>query len=486
LYAIKQNDSTLPTYNKMKKTIKKITFSLTIMLAIFSQSCQKKETSDNDTANGGGTIACSYPQLTAVNLPTFSWVLEGVQQDYQSYSTNTYFKFRSPWLSAPSYLCGGERQFHTAWDIHRPNLAQINGKKVYAAYGGTVKAVYNAGSGFAQGITIEHLDLIGNKFTTNYTHVDPLASLQGQSVTAGQQIGYVADLADDDHLHFSLRKAPYSNISNKGALPKYLNDNNCSCGGDPVFPEYFVDPGILTFQDRGSITPTRIINLTGNLSFGNVIVNTTSSKPMTITNNGNSTLTISSLNLPNGYSSDYNSGTIPAGNSTTANITFSPQNAVTIYNGNITVNSNSTSGANTIVVSGSGVNGTPPSPSFNPSVNSFTSCSFGFPTQSGTCIASQYIGGTIRMKVSSYNQSSNTINFTIEKCSGSFSNSGTAYLKQGDYCGNVVTQTNYPVGTSSISMSVSPPIAAGQYKYTAVLISATTDKFYTLSITVQY
>ena len=131
----------------------------------------------------------------------------------------------------------------------------------------------------------------------------------------------------------------------------------------------------------------------------------------------NSTLTINSINLPTGYSSDYSSGTIPAGSSTTANISFSPQNMVTNYNGIITVNSNSTSGGNTINVSGSGVNNTS-NPTFNPTINNYTSCSFGNQVGGGNCSGSTYLGSTIRMKVASYNQSSNTINFSISKCSG--------------------------------------------------------------------
>jgi hypothetical protein len=248
--------------------------------------------------------------------------------------------------------------------------------------------------------------------------------------------------------------------------------------------------GTNTFSVTGSggnnTSQTRIISLSGNLTFGNVLIGNTPSKPLTIANSGNSTLTINSISLPNGYSSDYNSGTISSGNSTTANITFSPQNTVTNYNGTITVNSNSTSGTNTINISGSGINGTPPNPTFNPLIGTYTGCSFSNQIGSGNCAGSTYLGSTIHMKVASYSQSTNTINFTIEKCSGSFSNSGTAYIKQGDYCGSLINQTNYAVGASLINLSVTPPLAAGSYTYTAVLVSATTDKYYTLSINVQY
>jgi hypothetical protein len=252
-----------------------LTGTITLLLLTFIYSCKKGKVENDDTVlQGGGATDCNYPELDATNLPSFNWVLEGQQSDYQSYANNGYFKFGSDWLSDASYLCGGVKKLHNGWDIHRPNYAEIKGKEVYSAYGGTVKAVYNAGTGFAKGITIEHTDLIGDVFTTNYTHLDPLASLQGTYVNAGQLIGYVADLSANDHLHFSLRRAPYTNTSNRGALPKYLNDNNCSCGGDPVYPEYFVDPGKLNFQ--GSILPSIVLSTpTNNNNTTNIPINFT-------------------------------------------------------------------------------------------------------------------------------------------------------------------------------------------------------------------
>lgn len=475
-------------------------------LMIAFQSCQKTEVTEQTSENqsessldtsygGGGTTSCSYPQLSTHNLPILNWMLEGSINDYQSYATNKYFKFGSAWLSGSSYLCNGQKKVHNAWDIHRPNFAQINGKKVYAAYAGFVKAVYNAGTGFAQGLTIEHKDLQGNFFTTNYTHIVAIDGVANTNVAAGQHIGFVADLDNNDHLHFSLRRASYSNYANNGALPKYLNDNNCLCGGQPVFPEYFVNPGELNFQERTSVTETRVISLSGSLAFGSVIIGSPQSKELIIRNNGNSTLKINSITLPTGYSSNYYSGTIAANSYITANINFNPQNMVTNYNGVITVDSNSTSGVNTISVSGTGLNNvlnpnpTPtPSqtPNFNPTTGIKTGCSFEDKKGTGDCTGT-YLGSNINMRVGSYNQSNNTITFIITKCSGSFSNSGTAYIKEGGFCGKISSSAvSYKGGDSSISVTVTPPSKSGVYTYTAVLVSATTDKIYSLPISVQY
>jgi murein DD-endopeptidase MepM/ murein hydrolase activator NlpD len=61
---------------------------------------------------------------------------------------------------------------------------------------------------------------------------------QGQAVRRGQQIGVVYDLGSNSHLHFGIRNAAYSNVGNRGALPKTR-----SCGpSDPQWPEQTVNP----------------------------------------------------------------------------------------------------------------------------------------------------------------------------------------------------------------------------------------------------
>lgn len=134
----------------------------------------------------------------------------------------------------------------------------------------------------------------------------------------------------------------------------------------------------------------------------------------------------------------------------------------------------------------SGGSSSTPNPTFSPIKETFTSCSFSDINGTGDCAGWLYKGATIKVKVATYNSSSNTINFRIEKCSGSFSNSGTAYIKQGNYCGNVIATQSYGVGASGINLSITPPSSSGTYTYTAVIVSATTDRFYTLPITVQY
>ena len=97
---------------------------------------------------------------------------------------------------------------------------------------------------------------------------------------------------------------------------------------------------------------TRIIRLSGDLAFGSVTVGQTSQRTLTIYNDGNSTLAVSGISYPTGFSNNW-SGTISAGGSRNVTVTFAPT-AATSYGGTVTVNSDKTSGTNTISCSGTG------------------------------------------------------------------------------------------------------------------------------------
>ena len=97
----------------------------------------------------------------------------------------------------------------------------------------------------------------------------------------------------------------------------------------------------------------RIVRLTGDLAFGDVLVGGTAQRTLTIHNDGNDTLNVSSLSLPAGFSASW-SGVIAGGGSQNVTVTFGPSGAVD-YSGTVTVNSDATSGTNTRAVSGRGI-----------------------------------------------------------------------------------------------------------------------------------
>lgn len=101
---------------------------------------------------------------------------------------------------------------------------------------------------------------------------------------------------------------------------------------------------------------TQTLALGGNLAFGNVVENTTATATLTITNTGNSTLTISGIAFPTGFSGRF-SGPLGPGSVADVTVTFTPT-AVTSYGGNIVVTSSATGSPTSIAVSGAGVEAT--------------------------------------------------------------------------------------------------------------------------------
>ncbi len=96
----------------------------------------------------------------------------------------------------------------------------------------------------------------------------------------------------------------------------------------------------------------KIIGLSGNLAFGNVVAGGTATTSLIITNSGNTTLMVSNINYPTGFSGAW-SGIIPPQRSQSVTVTFSSVSAQN-YGGNILVASDATAGTNTLAVSGTG------------------------------------------------------------------------------------------------------------------------------------
>jgi hypothetical protein len=100
-------------------------------------------------------------------------------------------------------------------------------------------------------------------------------------------------------------------------------------------------------------TSTRVIGLSGNLVFGNVRVGSRATGALTITNSGNSPLTVSRMTDSSVFTANWTKGTIPAGGSQQVTIQFAPA-AEQTYAVTLTVDGDQTDGANTIAMSGTG------------------------------------------------------------------------------------------------------------------------------------
>lgn len=218
---------------------------------------------------------------------------------------------------------------------------------------------------------------------------------------------------------------------------------------------------------------TRIISLTGNLSFGNVAVGQTSSKTLTISNTGNSPLIVSSISTPQGFSGSYN-GTIQAGNSANVTITFSPSN-VQSYSGNITVNSDATSGTNTINTSGNGVSSGPTSV---PAIGTYSTCvavgSFNCPPSFGL--------GTIRARIVSINTSTNQIVVEVKKCNGTAFNAGGNINVVNLLCGGSGAVSygfaSFSAGVSTIQLTITDNNMVGSKAYVPFIVQGASLNIY--------
>jgi hypothetical protein len=111
-------------------------------------------------------------------------------------------------------------------------------------------------------------------------------------------------------------------------------------------------------------SPTRVIRLEANMTFGNVEVGSSLERILRIYNDGTDTLTVTGLNGPGGgvVTASWTSGAIAPGTSQASTIRFTPTTAQT-YSGTVTVNANHTAGTNTLPFSATGV--FPPRPPFS-------------------------------------------------------------------------------------------------------------------------
>jgi hypothetical protein len=151
------------------------------------------------------------------------------------------YAFGVDWDCSACSLCGGKYKKHTGDD-----LRASAGTKVYAAEAGNIKLTYSLGQGWGNGMLIEHTDVNGNKYVTQYLHVNPLPGLT--KVTRLQQIATVADISGP-HLHFGVWNSSYATLAQRGALPSTSaivppattccdSSNHC----DGAFPQSFVNP----------------------------------------------------------------------------------------------------------------------------------------------------------------------------------------------------------------------------------------------------
>src|SRR5438309_8942798 len=116
-------------------------------------------------------------------------------------------------------------------------------------------------------------------------------------------------------------------------------------------------PTTIALTGAGVAATSQLTASPSSLSFGNVNVGVSPSLGITLTNGGNSNVTISSVNTSGaGYSASGvgSNTTLTPGQTTTLNVTFAPTAAGSVT-GSVSVASNASNSPATISLSGSGV-----------------------------------------------------------------------------------------------------------------------------------
>jgi hypothetical protein len=228
---------------------------------------------------------------------------------------------------------------------------------------------------------------------------------------------------------------------------------------------------------------TRIIALSGNLSFGNVTIGQSAQSILTITNSGTGTLGITNITYPNPVFSGNLSGPIAAGSSANVTVTFTPT-ASTFYNGTLSVAANSTAGGKTMLISGLGV-------AAQISLNASGNLSFG----------NVAVGASSQKTLTIHNTGSGTVtvtslslpagfngNFSGNISVGASQNVGITFspASSGNYGGSVTVNSNATSGTTSVTASgtgVNLPLLAltGNLSFGSVTVGASSQHVVTIS-----
>ena len=175
-------------------------------------------------------------QLSYARIPSgLKWPLPGLPDESWIESD-----FGEHWQDE---YCNGRRQLHTALDLTL-NFAPTGYQSVYAVWYGKVEVVKIYTESWKNFVTISH-GTKRNPWTATYHHIKPTSTLRvGQTVTSGKKIGtVVASNPNGAHLHIGIRDKAYSNTANRGRLPERV-----ACGGDPAFPDGFVNPADLDWD----------------------------------------------------------------------------------------------------------------------------------------------------------------------------------------------------------------------------------------------
>jgi len=132
-----------------------------------------------------------------------------------------------------------------------------DGEPIFAAHSGIIN-IYTSVNALEDNQTNDAIWIDGEILTTNYIGLKPVVQ-SGQYIYAGQLLGNVYRESYGTLFGFGIRRAPPVNPYHKrGFLPSVPEEGkDCTCNGDPVWPEYFVDPAspFIAFDRYNDVLP---------------------------------------------------------------------------------------------------------------------------------------------------------------------------------------------------------------------------------------
>lgn len=307
--------------------------------------------------SGGGTYLCTGTLLNDTDpsgfIPYFLTANHCVGTQSEASTINTWWMYQRTSclgsLGSFTQLYGGATLLSTGTSSDHTLVRLNEPAPASAVFAGWSSAVVTNGTSM---VGIHHPE--GDVKKISFGVIDGISSYGGSVTGTGGylRVHWTAGVTLGGSSGSALITGTYPNDRVRGTLKGGASSCTVTSGADWYGRFDLVYPLISAYLSPAPAT--RVLTLTGNLAFGPVPTQTTSSRTLTIGNTGNSPMTVSAIYYPAGFSGNFPSGTIAAGGSQAVTVTFAPT-AGGAYGGVITVFANNTSGTTQIAVSGTGV-----------------------------------------------------------------------------------------------------------------------------------
>ena len=324
----------------------------TSVVVRYAPSLAGAASNDAIFAGNGGTTNCAIVGLATNTPPTFAGA---TIVPAAAYRTNELSVLCSGWHDAD----GDPEGYHYQWKTNGIPVAGAGGSTFSSpalAVGDVVTCLVTAWDGASEGNSIETAARVIASRTTEVSVTSPTNGavfvapasilLTANATNADGAITQVVFYVDGGPADVPDMAPPFTGIwTNPAAGPHQVTAMAWDIFGTSAS----------SLPVNVTVLPaTRIIRLGGDLAFGGVQVLGSAQRALSIFNDGNSDLHVSSIAYPGRFSGAW-SGTVGSGASTSVTVRFAPTSEGG-YGGNLTVVCDATSGTNTLAVSGTGTN----------------------------------------------------------------------------------------------------------------------------------